>query len=154
MKTKKVSLLVIPLHSKMFTMKQFVKALPKDGDTFECLANKFPRLSEAKLKEGVLVDPDIKTLMKGWLFQTKLEDIERSAWQFVKEVMKISHGNYNDPDFKNIVENMLVNLNALGCSVKLKLHFLNSYISYFPVNLGTVNEEQGERIHHDMKAVA
>lgn len=68
--------------------------------------------------------------------------------------MKISHGNYNDPDFKNIVENILVNLNALGCSVKLKLHFLNSYISYFPVNLGTVNEEQGERIHHDMKAVA
>jgi len=31
--------------------------------------------------------------------------------------------NYKDPDFENIVGNMLAILKALGCSMSLKLHF-------------------------------
>ena len=44
-------------------MKQFVKALPKDGDCFTYLCSKFPHLSEAKPKEGIFVWPDIRKLM-------------------------------------------------------------------------------------------
>jgi hypothetical protein len=35
----------------------------------------------------------------------------------------------------------------------LKLHFLASHLDYFPPNLRTVSEEQGERFHQDMKNV-
>ena len=39
-------ILLLPLHIKLGLIKQFVKALPKDGDSFKYL---FPHLSEAKL---------------------------------------------------------------------------------------------------------
>lgn len=45
--------LLPPLHIKLGIMKQFVKALPKDGPCFKYLGEKFPGLSEAKLKEGI-----------------------------------------------------------------------------------------------------
>ncbi|GBO02325.1 hypothetical protein AVEN_212991-1 [Araneus ventricosus] len=43
--------LLPPLHIKLGLMKQFVKALPKQGEGFKCLCDQFPGLSEAKLKE-------------------------------------------------------------------------------------------------------
>ena len=68
-----------PLHIKLGLIEQFMKALPKDGDTIKYLTSKFPGLSEAKLKEGILIGPDIRKLVKDELFETKMEDIERSA---------------------------------------------------------------------------
>ena len=47
--------LLPPLHIKLGMMNQFVKALPKDGEAFKYFSSKFPRLSEAKLKEGVFL---------------------------------------------------------------------------------------------------
>jgi hypothetical protein len=35
--------------------------------------------------------------------------------------------------------------------MRLKVHFLNAHLDYFPENLGAVSEEQGERFHHDIK---
>ncbi|GBM86134.1 hypothetical protein AVEN_75408-1 [Araneus ventricosus] len=46
-----------PFHIKLGLMKQFVKAMDKTGDGFNFLKTKFPRLSEAKIKEGVFVVP-------------------------------------------------------------------------------------------------
>lgn len=40
-------------------MKQFVKVLPKEGECFKYLCEQFTHLSEAKLKEGLFVGPDI-----------------------------------------------------------------------------------------------
>ena len=91
--------------------------------------------------------------MKDKTFETQMEGIERSAWESFKEVVKKFLGNYKDPDSENIVRNMLKNFKALGCSMSLKLHFLNSHLSYFPENLGDVSEEQGERFHQDIKEI-
>ena len=44
---------LLPLHIKLGLMKQFVKALPKDGQCFQYLCAKFPHLSAAKKKEGI-----------------------------------------------------------------------------------------------------
>lgn len=57
------NILLPPLHIKLGLMKQFVKALPKDRHCFKYLCQKFPNLSEAKLKEGVFVGPDIRKMM-------------------------------------------------------------------------------------------
>lgn len=42
-----------PLHIKLGLIKQFVKALDKNGETFKYLRSVFPRLSDAKVKEGI-----------------------------------------------------------------------------------------------------
>ena len=52
------------LHIKFGLMKQFVKALPKEGETFKYLCGEFLGLSEAKLKGGIFVRPDIRKLMR------------------------------------------------------------------------------------------
>lgn len=41
-----------PLHLKLGYMKQFVKCLNRDSEAFLHLKKSFPRLSEAKIKEG------------------------------------------------------------------------------------------------------
>ncbi|GFW51248.1 uncharacterized protein TNCV_3595301 [Trichonephila clavipes] len=52
------------LHIKLGLMKQFVKALDKEGKCFKYLCEQFPGLSDAKLKEGIFVGPDIRKLLK------------------------------------------------------------------------------------------
>ena len=35
--------------------------------------------------------------------------------------------------------------------MSIKLHYLFTHIDYFPENLGDVSEEQGERLHQDIR---
>ncbi|GBM43240.1 hypothetical protein AVEN_45084-1 [Araneus ventricosus] len=90
-------------------------------------------------------------MMKDENFETKMETNERKAWESFKLVITSFLGNKKDPKYKSIVEEMIKNLKILGCSMSLKVHFLNSHLGYFPENLGEVNEEQGERFHQDIK---
>lgn len=48
----------------------------KNGTAFHYLRQKFPRLSEAKIKEGIFVGPQIN-LLKDEHFDTFLEDKEK-----------------------------------------------------------------------------
>ena len=48
-------ILLPPLHIKLGLMKNFVKAFDKTQSAFKYLCEKFPRLSEAKTKEGILL---------------------------------------------------------------------------------------------------
>lgn len=50
-------ILLPPLHIKLGLMKQFVRALEKDGDCFKYIRSKFPRLSEEKVKAGIFDGP-------------------------------------------------------------------------------------------------
>lgn len=46
------TVLLPPLHLKMGFMKQLVKALPVESEAFQYLKGLFPKLSDAKVKEG------------------------------------------------------------------------------------------------------
>ncbi|GFV63066.1 uncharacterized protein TNCV_3700201 [Trichonephila clavipes] len=59
---------------------QFVKALDKEGECFKYLCEQFPGLSDAKLKEGISVRPDIIKHLKDETFVTKMEMKEKNAW--------------------------------------------------------------------------
>ncbi|GBM33335.1 hypothetical protein AVEN_179681-1 [Araneus ventricosus] len=133
-------------------MKQFVKALPKEAECFQYLCDQFPE-SEAKLKEDVFVEPDIRKMMKDENFETKMETNERKAWEYFKLVITSFLGNKKDINYKSIVEEMIKNFKILGCSMSLKVHFLDSHLEYFPENSGAVSEEQGERFHQDIKEI-
>ena len=144
-------MLLPPLHIKLGLIKQFVKSLPRDGDCFRYLCSKFPKLSEAKLKEGVFTGPDIRKLITDPLFVETMGDKEKEARDSFKNVVHKFLGNTKDPDYKNIVQRMLAAYEAQGCKMSLKVHFLHSHIDYFPQNLGAYSEEQGERFHQDVR---
>jgi hypothetical protein len=132
-------------------MKQFVKALPKEGVCFKYVCKKFPGLSDAKLREGIFVGPDIRKLLPDDLFEMTMKTVEKEAWNAFKEIIAKFLGNYKDPNYKQIVEKMLEKFKPLDYATSLKVHFLNAHLDYFPENLGAVSEEQGKRFHQDIK---
>ena len=50
---------LLPLHIKLGLMKIFVKALDRAGQAFAYLRDKFPKFSEAKVKEGIFIGPQM-----------------------------------------------------------------------------------------------
>ena len=82
-----------------------------------------------------------------------MTDVEKKAWLFFVEVVSKFLGNTKDPDYQNIVENMLACFQALGCRMSLKVHFLYAHLDYFPQNLGDMSEEHGERFHQVIKSM-
>jgi len=65
-----------PLHIRLGLMKNFVKAMDQTGSAFKYLVEKFPRLCEAKIKEWVFVDPQIRKLFRDEMFKNLLQGEE------------------------------------------------------------------------------
>ena len=143
-----------PLHIKLGLINCIVKTMGKTkSQGFQYLRDKFPRLSEAKLKEGVFVGPQIREILKDEAFFTILTDKEQAAWENFKWVCSNFLGMKKAPDFKNGVHKLLHSYKELGCRMSLKVHFLHSHLEFFPENLGEVSDEQGERFHQDIKSM-
>ena len=75
---------------------------------------------------------------------------ERAAWCSYVLVIREFPGNTKASNYRNLVNVMLQNFQALGARMSIKLHYLFSHLDYFPENLGGVSEEQGERFHQDI----
>lgn len=146
-------ILLPPLHIKLGLMKQYVKALDKTGNCFQYLCSQFPNLSDAKLKEGIFVGPDIRKLMSDEHFESTMTEIEQQAWRSLNNVVHRFLGQNKQPDYKEIVEDMLQSFKQLGCKVSLKLHFLMSHLDNFQDNLADTSEEHGERFHQELKTL-
>ncbi|XP_053968164.1 uncharacterized protein LOC128869618 [Anastrepha ludens] len=142
-----------PLHIKLGLMKNFVKAMDKTGKGFLHLKEKFKYLSDAKLKEGIFVGPEIRQVLKDEEFQKKLTAKEKAAWISFKEVCANFLGSRRSDKYKTLVTNMLKNYERLGCNMSLKIHFLDSHLDFFPQNCGDVSDEHGERFHQDIKTM-
>lgn len=137
-----------PLHIKLGLIKQFIKKLQHDSKAFLYLHEEvFPKLSLAKLKEGVFVGPQIRKLIKDPKFEKLLKPIERTAWKCFKDVVTGFLGNKKAKNYKTLISRMLNSYNKMGCLMSLKVHLLDSHLDDFPENLGDVSDEQGERFH-------
>lgn len=143
-------ILLPPLHIKLGLMKNFVKALDKDGETFKYLVEKFPRISDAKLKAGIFVGPQIRQLLNDDQFVTKMSTVERRSWEAFRNVVHNFIGNRRSSDYETLVNEMMCSFQELGCRMSVKMHFLHSHLDYFPENLGSYSEEHGERFHQDI----
>jgi len=62
-----------PLYIQLGFINIPVKAMDKESEGFGYLRQKFSKLSEAKMKEGIFVGPQIKKLFKDQDFSYKLE---------------------------------------------------------------------------------
>ena len=76
-----------PMHIKLRRFKHFVKGLRKDSPAFEFLHECFPKLSDAKIKEGVFIGPQIRKLILNNMFDKTLIETELAAWRSFKTSM-------------------------------------------------------------------
>jgi len=60
-------------------MKSFVKAMNKHGNSFEHLRENFPKLGDAKLKEGIFIGPKVREIINDPFVHLFTEN-EKSAW--------------------------------------------------------------------------
>ena len=139
-----------PLHIKLGLMKNFVKGMDKTGSGFTYVRNKFPSISDAKIKEGIFVGPQIRKLFQDVEFDKNLNTVEKTAWLSFKRICKDFLGNRKSENYQEIVNDLLTSYKAMGCNMSLKIHFLHSHLDVFPENLGAVSDENGERFHQDI----
>ena len=81
------------MHLKFGLMKHFVKAMNQEEASFTYLWEKFPRLSEAKLKEGIFIGPQIWDIIKDEYFDQVLQGDKKAALDSFKFVVKEFLGN-------------------------------------------------------------
>ena len=126
-----------PLHIKLGLMKNFVKAMAKKNSLgFQYLCKKFPKLSEAKLKEGIFVGPQIREVFNDREFEASLNDLELEAWKAFKWVCENFLGNYKSPTYEAGIQKLLLAYKNMSCRMSLKMHFLHSHLRFFPKKLG------------------
>jgi hypothetical protein len=89
--------------------------------------NTFPRISDAEIKEGVFIGPEIRELTQDVKFEDHLSEVEKKQ-----------HGNHSRmslPIFWEIIRqktigymvaDLVQSYKAMGCNMSLKVHFLDS----------------------------
>lgn len=117
----------------------------------------FLGLSHAKFKEGLIVGPDIRELMKDEKSDNLLGETGNSAWSSFKNVFKNLLGNHKSPDYKDNVGRMLEKFKALECKINLKVCFLHAQLEPFPENVSRRERRAGGKVppgHEDGKNVS
>lgn len=125
---------------KLGLMKPFANVLLKDGDYLKHLCRKFYNLSDAKLKEEIVVGPKIHKLM----FISNLEEMSRKenvSWIIFKEVVTKFMANVKSNNYGLMVANMIRH-------ISFKVDFLLNH-----VDLVDVSEEKGQRFHQEIKEI-
>jgi hypothetical protein len=100
-------LLLPPLHINLGLIKNFVKALDRNGPAFSFLYAKFPRLSTEKIKAGVFIGLQIRQLFRNPQFDLVLSDYEKAAWNAFQHVATGFLGNVKDVNFRKLVEDLI-----------------------------------------------
>ena len=111
------------LHIKLGIIKQFVKALEKNGDCFKYICMKFPGLTIEKFKAGIFDGPQILKSMNDANFGNFMNPAELSACTAFANVVKFFLRKTKAPNYKELVETLLTSLHQLGANMSIKLHF-------------------------------
>lgn len=96
-----------------------MKALDKESEAFKYLKTVFPSLSDAKIKEGVFIGPQINKLLADLEFEEYLSPDEADAWNSFRLVVSCFLGNNKSRYYEKIVEDLLKNYAKIGIE-----HFL------------------------------
>ncbi|KAJ4440809.1 hypothetical protein ANN_10655 [Periplaneta americana] len=75
-----------PLHIKLKLMKNFVKAMGSTPGFMNLKQFKFRKISDAKIKDGIFVGPQIRSLMHDEKFEELLSPLKKAAWQALEKV--------------------------------------------------------------------
>jgi len=125
-------------------MKNFVKAMDRNGDDFKFLKDFF-----GALKARGFVGPEIRKLMLNEKFDFQLNPLATTDFKAFQAGSSNLLGNHRHDQYADIVDRMLKAYKQLGARMSLKMHFLHFHLGFFPPNLGEANDKQGERLHQD-----
>ena len=75
----------------------------------------------------------------------------KRTWCSFVDVVKKFLGNNRTVNYKELIEKMLKCYRGICASMSIKVHFLDSHLDKFPDNCGNFSNEQGERLHQDLK---
>ena len=84
------------------------------------LQRKFPRISEVKLRAGVVDGPQIHELIKDEGFTAQMSAREKRAWTSFRFVISNFLGKHRGPDYEEQVKELLESSRSLelGCLSK------------------------------------
>ena len=145
------SILLPPLHIKLGLMKQFVKALDKNGDCFRYIRSRFPGTSYEKVKARIFDGPQIRALARDPAFVLHMTVVESAARCSYVSVVKEFLEKTKADCYQDMLKQMLTNFQAFGARMIIKIHYLFSHLGRFLENLGEVSKEQDERFHQAIK---
>ena len=91
-----------PLNIKLGLIKQFTKALDKDGSCFSYLCHVFPEFSIEKLKSGIFDGPQVCQLIRDPEFEKSMTKLESEAWKALALVVKNFLGNNKTSNYEEI----------------------------------------------------
>ena len=140
---------LLPSHIKLGLFKQFVKVLDKKSSAFVYLAEKFPSLSQAKIK-GVFIGPQIWKIVLNETFITHLKRKEKLVFESFKKVCNKFLGNHRSEDYVQVGNDLRSHYHDMRYNMFLKVHVLHSHLDFFAENLGDVSDEHGKRFHQDI----
>ena len=81
-------ILLPSLHIKLGLAKQYVKSLKPTSRAFRYIRQMFPSISEAKVKEGILVGPQIRRMLASVELEGQMSDLKRNAWQAFRMIVE------------------------------------------------------------------
>ena len=110
-----------------------MKTTDKGRSGFAQLRQKFPKISEAKIKKRIFIGPQIKQLFKDKHFSTKLNSSEIKAWNVFKNICKNFLSNEIVKNYSEVMQELISSYSAKG-SLSLKLQFLHSNVDSFLKN--------------------
>jgi hypothetical protein len=110
------------------------------------LTEKFLKLSDARLKEGISIGQQIREIINDDLFVHLLTETEKSVCLHFL-------GNEKVENYKQLFKDFLNAHQTMGCNKSLKIYFLHPHLDVFPPNLGAVSDEHGEKFHLDISTM-
>ena len=75
-------------------MKQFAKAVNKEGKCLEYLQKKFPNISDTKVHKDVFGGPKIRKMLNDQNFIKVMNKKEKAVWTSFNNVMENFHSNH------------------------------------------------------------
>ena len=95
-----MSSILLLFFCRKFITKNFEKGTDKTGHGFKYVRNKFPNVSDTKIKVGIFIGPQIRELMQDKQFDEDLNKTERNAWLSFKRIWKDFLGNYKAANYQ------------------------------------------------------
>jgi len=112
----------------MWTNKNFVKTMDQNSTEFMYLKNRFPTISDTKIKEGISVGPQIRELIQDVKSEDQLSEIEKAVLQTFKNITTHPSGNHKAENYHDMMADLIQSYKAMGCNV-LKGALLDSQTS-------------------------
>ena len=88
-------------------------------------------MSDAKVKEGIFIGPQIRELMQDKQFDNDPNETEIKAWLSFKRICKDLLGNHKAANYQDVVQDLLTSYKAMGCNMSPKTQLFGVSLGFF-----------------------